>query len=235
MIVIVIVIVSVSAGSSNSKPRTRAGAHKAAGLAWPKAASKKIRSPRKNGSSPRSRTDVASVAGGVLSSQEVGKLTRIIDFKEPSYITPLTKGPTSIGSHRKLPQEPLESYGEVPRTNTSSPHTQRLPPTPPARSTPHVPYADPPPMSTLVESSLDPGMSGVRPHSAPQDRKRLGASAPMSPKMSVAPYTPGSAGNSHVDAGSRPRRAAVPRPSPGRFVGCVGHAQLRVVAYGCQI
>ena len=110
-----------------------------------------------------------------------------------------------------------------------------IPPTPPARSTPHVPYADPPPMSTLVESSLDPGMSGVRPDSAPQDRKRLGASAPMSPKMSVAPYTPGSAGNSHVDAGSRPRRAAVPRPSPGRFVGCVGHAQLRVVAYGCQI
>ena len=226
-------IVSISVGSSNGKPHTRAGAPEAAGLAWPKAASKS-RSPRKNGSSPVSRTGSASVAGGVLSPQEVAKLTRINEFQGSSYITPLTRGPTSIGSHRKLPQEPLESYGEVPSTNPASPHTQRLPATLPARSTPLVPYADPPPMSTLVVSSLGPGVSSVRPHSAPQDRKRLVASAPMSPKMSVAPYTPGSAGNSYVDAGSRPRRAAVPRPSPGRCVGCDGHAQLCGVAYRCQ-
>jgi hypothetical protein len=227
-------IVSIRVGSSNGKPHIRAGAPEEAGLAWPKADSKS-RSPLKNGSSPRSRTGSASVAGGVLSPQEVAKLTRINEFQESSYITPLTRGPTSIGScHRKLPQEPLESYGAVPSTNTASPHTQRLPATLPARSTPHVPYADPPPVSTLLLSSLEPGVSSVRPHSAPQDRKRLVVSAPMSPRMSVAPYTPGSAGNSYVDAGSRPRRAAVPRPSPGRCVGFVGHAQLCVVAYGCQ-
>ena len=174
-----------------------------------------------------------------MSPQEVVKLTRIKEFQESSYIAPLTRGPTSIGSPRKLPQEPLESdrsphYQHLhSECLSASPHTQRLPATPPARSAPRVPYADPPPMSTtLVVSSLEPDVNSVRPHSAPQAR----ASATMSPKMSVAPYTPGSAGNSYatVDAGSRPRRAAVPCPSPGRCVGCAGHAQLCVVAYRCQ-